>query len=58
MSNAFFEQPILNSPYSEPTRHWEFSKEGLPTGREIAQHFNDHYYDAFAQASQTVGEAP
>ncbi len=30
----------------------------LATGREIAKHFNDHYYDAFAQASQTVGEAP
>ena len=30
----------------------------LATGREIAKHFNDHYYDAFAQASQTVGDAP
>ncbi|MEO7941714.1 MAG: polysaccharide deacetylase family protein, partial [Burkholderiaceae bacterium] len=29
----------------------------LATGREIAQHFNDHCYDAFAQASYSVGEA-
>lgn len=30
----------------------------LATGREIAQHFNAHYYDAFAAAAQPVGEAP
>ncbi len=30
----------------------------LATGREIAKHFNDHYYDVFEQASQPVGEAP
>jgi hypothetical protein len=23
MTNAFFERPILNSPYEYPTRHWE-----------------------------------
>jgi hypothetical protein len=30
----------------------------LATGREIAQHFNTHYHDAFAAAAQAVGEAP
>jgi allantoinase len=30
----------------------------LATGREIAQHYNDHYYDAFVAAGQAVGEAP
>ena len=30
----------------------------LATGREIAKHFNDHYFDAFAAAAQPVGEAP
>jgi peptidoglycan/xylan/chitin deacetylase (PgdA/CDA1 family) len=30
----------------------------LATGREIAKHFNDHYYDGFAAAAQPVGEAP
>ena len=29
----------------------------LATGREIAQHFNDNYYDAFAAAAQPVGDA-
>jgi allantoinase len=30
----------------------------LATGREIAQHYNEHYYDAFVAAGQAVGEAP
>jgi type III restriction enzyme len=31
MSNAFFEQPILNSPYEAPARHWELDQDGQPT---------------------------
>ncbi len=31
MSNLFFEQPILNSPYERPARHWELDKHGQPT---------------------------
>lgn len=31
MSNAFFEQPILNSPYEYPSRHWEMDATGQPT---------------------------
>ena len=31
MSNAFFEQPILNSPYAYPSRHWELDRDGQPT---------------------------
>jgi type III restriction enzyme len=31
MPNQFFEQPILNSPYDEPRRHWELDKDGQPT---------------------------
>jgi type III restriction enzyme len=30
-SNQFFESPILNSPYSYPSRHWELDKTGQPT---------------------------
>lgn len=35
MSNRFFEQPILNSPYEYPSRHWELDKDGQPTQRII-----------------------
>jgi type III restriction enzyme len=31
MSQTFFEQPILNSPYDFPYRHWELDADGQPT---------------------------
>ncbi len=31
MSNPFFDQPILNSPYARPSRHWELDESGQPT---------------------------
>jgi type III restriction enzyme len=31
MAAPFFEQPILNSPYAYPTRHWELDADGQPT---------------------------
>ena len=31
----FFEQPILNSPYEYPARHWELDEEGQPTNQII-----------------------
>ena len=36
MSNRFFDQPILNSPYTEPTRHWKLDESGQPT-QEISE---------------------
>ena len=33
MSDLFFEQPILNSPYALPRRHWELDAQGQPTQR-------------------------
>jgi type III restriction enzyme len=33
MSNPFFDQPILNSPYARPARHWELDESGQPTQR-------------------------
>ena len=35
MSNPFFDQPVLNSPYHRPTRHWELDEFGQPTQRII-----------------------
>jgi type III restriction enzyme len=32
---AFFDKPILNSPYSEPEQHWEVDKDGLPTDQIV-----------------------
>ena len=35
MENQFFSQPILNSPYEYPMRHWELDKDGQPTQQII-----------------------
>jgi type III restriction enzyme len=32
-ANAFFDHPILNSPYAYPQRHWELDDQGQPTQR-------------------------
>ena len=33
--NPFFEQPVLNGPYDEPSRHWELDPSGQPTQRVL-----------------------
>ena len=35
MANPFFDQPIINSPYDPPSRHWELDKDGQPTQKII-----------------------
>jgi len=35
MTDQFFENPILNSPYEYPARHWELDESGQPTTRII-----------------------
>lgn len=32
MSKGFFNNPILNSPYTQPDRHWQLAESGQPTG--------------------------
>lgn len=33
MTENFFEKPILNSPYAEPTRHHDLDEDGQPTNK-------------------------
>jgi len=33
MEDQFFKQPILNSPYVYPNRHWELNEDGQPTNK-------------------------
>jgi len=33
MQDKFFEEPILNSPYEYPAKHWELDESGQPTHR-------------------------
>ncbi len=32
---SFFENPILNSPYEYPCRHWEMDADNKPTGKVV-----------------------
>jgi type III restriction enzyme len=34
--DAFFQSPILNSPYAVPTRHWALDPNGQPTGTVVS----------------------
>ena len=31
VSHAVIDNPILNSPFAEPSRHWELDESGIPT---------------------------
>ncbi len=35
MTHPFFEQPIINSPYARPSRHWELDEAGQPTQKIV-----------------------
>jgi type III restriction enzyme len=35
MSERFFHDPILNSPYERPSRHWELDGEGIPSQKIV-----------------------
>ncbi|MBB3982839.1 type III restriction enzyme [Sphingobium fontiphilum] len=37
MSEVFFQSPILNSPYTEPDRHWELDGNGQPTSSIVGR---------------------
>ena len=37
MAPRFFEQPVLNSPYEYPSRHWELDPDGQPTDRVLPE---------------------
>ncbi len=52
-------QPYRIAAFEDALRYISgHDKVWLATGREIAQWFNEHYYDAFAEAAAPVGEAP
>ncbi len=40
---AAIDNPILNSPYSEPTRHWELDETGIPVGSWAAGRRRSEY---------------
>lgn len=55
MEDRFFEQPILNSPYSMPTRHWELDEQGQPTQRISEERRKAAYYTPIPKPRKQKG---
>jgi len=68
MNNAFFERPILNSPYEYPSPHRELDETGQPTQRiepkrhaAVAGHLRTHFAsgaDQVARRQRRAAVAP
>jgi type III restriction enzyme len=57
MSDAFFNNPILNSPYEYPDRHWELDKEGQPTQEIIPSRRIADFITPIPKAKKRKGKA-
>lgn len=49
----FFSQPILNSPYDAPSRHWELDADGKPTNKIIERRRRAEFVSATPGANPT-----
>ncbi len=52
MDNRFFEHPILNSPYSYPSEHWELDADGQPTNQVVANRRRAQYVSPIPKAKK------
>lgn len=57
MNNRFFEQPILNSPYEYPKRHWELDAAGQPTQAIIETRRRAEFITPIPKPRKRKGEA-
>ncbi|MBI1762193.1 MAG: restriction endonuclease, partial [Acidobacteria bacterium] len=57
MRNQFFEQPVLNSPYAYPARHWELDALGQPTQRILEQRRESKYITPIPKPKQRKSAA-
>ncbi|MFP4156378.1 MAG: BPTD_3080 family restriction endonuclease [Opitutales bacterium] len=57
MSEAFFNNPILNSPYEYPNQHWELDKEGQPTQEIIPSRRIADFITPIPKAKKRKGKA-
>lgn len=57
MSDAFFNSPILNSPYAEPDRHWELDDQGQPTAVIVSRRRQSALVSPIPKAKKVRGKA-
>jgi len=57
MSRAFFEHPILNSPYEYPSQHWELDDSGQPTQKVISKRRSAEFITPIPKPKKQKGAA-
>lgn len=57
MSDVFFNNPILNSPYEYPDRHWELDGDGQPTQQTITSRRIADFITPIPKARKRKGKA-
>lgn len=57
MTDAFFQSPILNSPYAEPKRHWESDANGQPTNVIVDRRRQSSLVSPIPKAKKVRGKA-
>ena len=57
MSNPFFEQPVLNSPYEPPGRYWQLDDAGQPTQRIVEKRRPVSFVTPIPKPKKTRGGA-
>ena len=55
MDTRFFEQPILNSPYEYPSRHWELDAAGQPTNEILSRRRKVAFISAIPNVKKSSG---
>lgn len=57
MDDRFFKQPILNSPYEYPSRHWELDEQGQPTQQIIDRRRSAQFITPIPKPKKQKGPA-
>ena len=58
MNPKFFEQPVLNSPYEAPGRHWKLDESGQPTHEIVASRRAADFVTPVPKPRRAVPGAP
>ena len=58
MNHRFFENPILNSPYRYPSRHWELDGDGQPTRKIIESRRRAEFISPIPKPKKRGGKSP
>ena len=56
--NLFFNQPILNSPYNYPARHWELDEHGQPTQQIVNKRRKAEFLTPIPNLKNARGKLP